>query len=156
MNHIIYALSAENFIIKNILIVTIAVQKWTERKMNMKDEEIIEALECCTSPFIRCEFCPLVNVDYCERELIEKCFDLVNRQKEEIERLEIELDAMRGAANSYKFHYNEAKSEAIKEFAERLKNDLFYKCGDLNYTETCDTRRLIDNIVKEMVGEFNA
>ena len=48
---------------------------------------------------------------------------------------------------------SEIKTEAVKEFAERLKKDLFYKCGDINYSETCDLRNLIDNILKEMVGE---
>ena len=74
--------------------------------------------------------------------------DLINSQQEEIERLEIELDAMRGAANSYKFHYNEAKTEAIKEFAERLKK-AFIKCDPM-------FNRHIDNLVKEMVGDNNA
>ena len=41
--------------------------------------------------------------------------------KEEIEKLNIELKAMRGAANSYKAALETAKSDAIKEFAERLK-----------------------------------
>ena len=35
--------------------------------------------------------------------------------------MKIELDAMRGAANSLKIHYENARAEAIKEFAERLK-----------------------------------
>ena len=48
---------------------------------------------------------------------------------------------------------SEIKAEAYKEFAERLKKDLFYKCGDINYSETCDLRNLIDNLLKEMVGE---
>lgn len=37
----------------------------------------------------------------------------------EIERLKIENQSLRGAANSYKIHYNEVKAEAYKEFAER-------------------------------------
>ena len=45
------------------------------------------------------------------------------------------------------------KAEAYKEFAERLKKELFYKCGDINYSETCDTRKLIDNLLKELVGD---
>jgi len=44
-----------------------------------------------------------------------------------------------------------AKAEAYKEFAEKLKEEMFYKCGDMNYTENCDLRRLIDNLSKEMV-----
>lgn len=51
--------------------------------------------------------------------------DLINRQRAENERLNVELKAMRGAANSYKLEYNrllqklqQAKSKAIKEFAK--------------------------------------
>lgn len=49
--------------------------------------------------------------------------------------------------------YENAKSEAYKEFAERLKKDLFYKCGDINYSETCDLRKFIDSLLKELGGE---
>ena len=61
--------------------------------------------------------------------------DLINRQQAEIGRLNIDLKAMRGAANSYKAHYEDLKSEnletikilktakfeTVKEFAESLK-----------------------------------
>lgn len=66
---------------------------------------------------------------------ISYALDLINRQQAEIERLNIDLKAMRGAANSYKAHYEDlksenletikilktAKSEAVREFAESLK-----------------------------------
>ena len=65
-------------------------------------------------------------------------------QHAEIERLKSRMES----------DYNaKTKAEAYKEFAERLKKDLFYKCGDINYSETCDLRNLIDNLLKEMVGE---
>ena len=39
--------------------------------------------------------------------------------KSEVERLTVELEAMRGAANSYKMHYENAKTEIAREiFAE--------------------------------------
>ena len=51
-----------------------------------------------------------------------------------------------------KINVQEIKSEGIKEFAERLKGKLFCECGDINYSEFCETRRLIDKLVKAMVG----
>lgn len=51
----------------------------------------------------------------------------------------------------YKLHYGNMRMEIVREFADRLKADLFYKCGD---TETCEARRLIDNLVKEMEKEM--
>ena len=89
--------------------------------------------------------------------------DLLNRQKAEVERLTnkndqqaemmanlgVELTAMRSAANSYKSHYENAKSEAIKEFAEKIKQVL--ELNDLQeYKYVC---KLLDVLVKEMVGE---
>ena len=47
----------------------------------------------------------------------------------------------------------DAKADTVRKMQERLKKDLFYKCGDMNYTETCDARRLIDQIAKEMLDE---
>lgn len=70
--------------------------------------------------------------------------------KSEIERLKIENQSLRSAANSYKLHYNEAKSEAIKEFTERLKDESFEDDGYY-----CDIVLVddIDGLLKEMAGE---
>lgn len=73
----------------------------------MTDNELIKALECCfEGTFKKCEECPLKSPEdelfhclYLKQKLT---LDLINRQKAEIERLNIELQAMRGAANSYK------------------------------------------------------
>jgi uncharacterized coiled-coil DUF342 family protein len=103
---------------------------------------------------------------------------LINRQKAEIERLETELKAMRGAANSYKAEVErlssdryplkedgtmtllprtdvtKIKAEAIKEFAERLRQRS-YKSSDWSrgghpMVVECDG---IDDVLEEMVGE---
>lgn len=86
----------------------------------MTDNEIIKALECCTkTEFISdCAKCEMLAFD-CKDTLIENALNLINRQKVEIARLNIELQSMRNAANSYKMHYENAKSEVIKEFADR-------------------------------------
>ena len=109
--------------------------------------------------------------------------DLINRQKTENENLKVENQSLRSAANSLKMHYEEAqaeierlktnlnvelenfateydnkiKAEAIKEFAERLK-DLKHECG-CNYRKKpvfAVTEDKIDNLLKELVGEENA
>lgn len=41
--------------------------------------------------------------------------------KSEVERLTVELDAMRGAANSYKMHYENAKAEVAREIFEEIE-----------------------------------
>ena len=149
----------------------------------MTDNEIIKALECCTDEsYENCNECPysIDNVS-CERmKLLEDSLDLINHQKSEIERLEkteIEIDdfcrrlcRMRmlngNAIASYEDLQNyiqEEKSEAVKEFAERLKNEIIsdtaFACDSSQHTGYYDYKikigeipEYIDSIVKEMVG----
>lgn len=79
-----------------------------------------------------------------EKEL----FDRINRQEAEIERLK---EKNRLACQCTPKAIRRAKSEAIKEFAERLKEKMF--CEDFLLCEPCDMADIIDNLVKEMVGE---
>ena len=134
-------------------------KEWTVRLMT--DNEIIKIL-----------------TDYgtqCKPEVISAAISLINRQKEEIERLEkkeIEIDdfcrrlcRMRmlngDAIASYgdlQNYIQEAKSEAIKKFAERLKNKIKTECNPygkptFDYDTSLAIMRYIDNLVKEMVGE---
>ena len=105
----------------------------------------------------------------CKPEVISAAISLINRQKVEIERSEkkeIEIDdfcrrlcRMRmlngDAIASYEDLQNyiqEAKSEAIKEFAERLNEKAqIADCFD-SYNMVVGTH-FIDNLLKEMVGE---
>lgn len=117
-----------------------------------------------------------------DSEEIVKCYnraikniDLINHQKAEIENLKVELKVMRGAANSYKIAYEketpyaiqvevsdkiekQIKSEAIKEFAERLKIKVkMYNSEDVDEGDLIDDLlivgeivEIIDSLVKEM------
>lgn len=81
----------------------------SERKYT--NEQIVKALECC---FInrKCTGCPArhrEHDDICLRYVGKEALEMFNSQKAEIERLNIELDAMRGAANSIKLRYENAK-----------------------------------------------
>lgn len=99
----------------------------TKKVMTMKDNEIIKALTTSSDPNnLNCQ--PTT-------KLCKEALELIIHQQAEIDRLNIELKAMRGAANSYKAHYEDlksenletikilktAKSEAVREFAENLK-----------------------------------
>ena len=95
--------------------------------------------------------------------------DLIDRQQAEIERLKEESsDKERAYTDEYclrkewqdkcrqlLIEKQTAKSEAIKEFADRLKEkkqEVFTAVNDSSYAVTVYN---IDNIVKEMVGEGN-
>lgn len=84
----------------------------------MTDNEIIKALECCCKNN-NCEGCPLDYFTFssqCTSELAIKSLDLINRLEAEKQNLEIELKAMRGAANSYK-----AENERLKESRDKWR-----------------------------------
>lgn len=72
---------------------------------------------------------------------------------EQIETLTVELQAMRGAANSYKMHYENARAEAVKEFAERLKKDKIKP--EFPWEDFTVTEGMIDNLVKEFTEGKN-
>ena len=138
----------------------------------MTDEDIIKALECCIKN--DCDNCPFDSLRNF-RDCLKGFLDLINRQKAENEKLNIELKAMRGAANSYKAEverlreeniiasqkranifeilnaYERGRTEAIKEFAERLKSKMIitHKSKEGYCVYEFDDE-LIDNLVKEM------
>ena len=123
----------------------------------MTDNEIIKAAECC---FIRRDHkgCPLArfgsNVTECRRELAENTINLINRQKAEIEENQALIErlqnanvrALKGMTEIAKAN---ARFEAIKEFAERLKADKF---AHKNFGELVAVED-IDNLAKEMTEE---
>ena len=131
----------------------------------MTDNEIKKALECCIKSISNrnCGDCPLLNQE-CIRGLPKYALDLINRQQAEIERLQTELDLAKAfykekeaefSLLNYKYnktlnqlndYQSIARTEAIKSFAEELKEDL--KSND--YIVSFER---IDNLVKEMVGE---
>lgn len=98
------------------------------------------------------------------------CYDalnLINCREAEIERLKsknntlaIDRAILKSLCKSLQKDVETAKSEAIKEFAERLKKSAFdcdvsFGFGREHYTEAVTVFE-IDNLVKEMVGENNA
>lgn len=99
----------------------------------MTDNEIIQALECCKIRGQTCEECPYYSKKYCVEW---DALDLINRQKEEldgkdveimnlkheIERLKAEIRNTDNILNSLAGPLIEVKTEAYREFAERLKD----------------------------------
>ena len=127
------------------------------------DEQIIKALECCAKEEDgNCAIrgCPLHK--HCKKDIhtLEKsALDLINRQKAEIDRLKKENEFHRktiteNAQRALEVLVDEidkAKSEAIKEFAERLKEKtklLPFAAMPHTYVTGID----IDRLVKEMEG----
>ena len=138
----------------------------TDKKFT--DEKIIKALMCHFNeeldeePF-RCVDCPLYNdtSPSCTEALKSYALDLINRQKAEIERLKecpkcvYEYDGetleycVQGPCSNFKT-VEQIKSEAYKEFAERLKSYLLLNKKEQMSVVTFED---VDNLLKEMVGE---
>ena len=100
----------------------------------MTDNEIIKALKLCTSEDMGCEDgCPYVSVSGCisednENILLKDVFDLINRQKAEIERylhsiklLEKDVETAKKELKQFKALYVDKVAQmGINYFAERL------------------------------------
>lgn len=110
----------------------------------MTENEIIKALEGMTYGGHSCMHCKYGTTKGDVRCGLQGCkvgrdaLDLINRQQAEIERLTEERDFYKAPSSLLAKGIEQIKSEAIKEFAERLKSEM--------YTVGFD----IDNLVKEM------
>lgn len=147
----------------------------------MTDEQIIKALECCaTDDGDDCFQCPYGNIVYkpgnggCVNRCRKDALNLINRQKEEIERLKKKnkiliknadtafQDGLDENRDLFKKEVEpEIRAEAIKEFAERVEQEIckntyagFDKKGNpVNIWEAQTGFKDIDNLVKEMTEE---
>jgi hypothetical protein len=151
----------------------------------MTNKEIVKALECCISAESCCvcgytKMCDgttihqfaldLINRQQAENErlnnelhskveYIHEQLEIIESKKVEIERLTNIIDDGAGVCHNCHLKYAEkieqAKSEAIKEFADRLKADInktwYYELE--NDIHNARALKRVDELVKEMVGE---
>lgn len=131
----------------------------------LTEEDIIKALECClcdNSECLQCQNKELCKID-CD-EIATQTIELINRKMAEIERIQkARLKQAKFLAEQKAQKYelinklSRAKSEAYKEFVERLKEKLD-DCHIVSDGEYCgfdcgDIHECINTSLKEMVGE---
>lgn len=123
----------------------------------MTDEQIIKATDVCRTPNT-CRGCPyhVLGTAGCISILMKDVFDFINRQKAEIGRVTEKYNCQQTVyadlskiINEQAKELKQAKSEAIKEFAERLKNNTFL-AKEKNSVEHIIWIYEIDKIVKEI------
>ena len=141
------------------------------------DEQIIKAMRCVIGNGVNCSECEYQKAlpfPSCRRMCAKNALDLINRQKAEKERLEDEnytlknkieirdnlieqlgsdIDIKYNTIYTMREKLKNSKSEAIKEFAERLKekaDDYVLAEGEF---ETMIFENDIDDLVKEMTEE---
>ena len=120
----------------------------------MNDADVSYALNHCMR-FRPCEECPLHKTGYfsktrnvCRAKLIQEAFDLLERYKEANEQWKEEANIYQNLWCEAERDAQTVKNEAIKEFAERLKEEALYPYPD-SETKIVDVDD-IDNLVKEM------
>ena len=121
----------------------------------MTDNEIIKSLECCydLDSTLICQQCPLHQTEDCrDGYLGMKALDLINRQKAEIGRLLHENHTLGLVQNGYNDMLEICKAEAIKEFAERVKEH-FYHYPDDEEASCLYVINTINDLVRDMVGD---
>ena len=129
----------------------------------MIDNEIMKNLECCSrrNEDLSCKDCSNNKIykigQICFQNLMGDAFELVSRQKAEIERLQKNIDGL----NIFtKNHITVIRLQAIKEFADRLKETItseintYYNSNGGGYYLAEDVIEDIDNLVKEMTEEL--
>lgn len=113
------------------------------------DEEIIKGLK---------ELVQYTGLQVKYIQKLDAAFDLIIYQKIEIEKMNKKVEELSEVlSDTIRIRYAEAKSEAIKEFAEKLKEKIS-DCHIVNDGEYCgfdcgDVHECINNILKEMVSE---
>ena len=107
----------------------------------------------------KCRLClrqkTLENVAWCnlsqtDKNCIKAVFDKFEEQQAEIERLKELTDAYFKICLAMTEEIEKAKAEAVKEFAERLKEFKLYVGNSQGVFITDED---IDNLLKEMVGD---
>ena len=134
----------------------------------MQETEIIKGLSCLSGNNVYCASCAYADDGRCKERVSADALDLIKQQVAELDKLSGEIDELI-IAKDLLFDEAEAlikksKSEAIKEFAERLNKEAEKVCidregdfveadGEIYYTVADWCKKTSDNIVKEMVGD---
>ena len=137
----------------------------------MTDEQIIKALECCatdkTDDCFQCPYDKMVynpGYDGCADRCRKDALDLINRQKAEIERLNMDNKEINILINMQEKNIREqqviidtlrilnksATSEAIKEFAERLKS----RVANLSVQTKTHGRKITPNYIDDIANQI--
>jgi hypothetical protein len=127
----------------------LSLKCWTGRRRGvgtMTDKEIIKAVECCGRE--SCCGCPYRGNCHQGNPMIRDALALINRQQAEIERLNNNISAM---AITMRTSAKATQAEAVKEFAERLKEH-YNEYDDYDDIYVHHIRDDIDFTLEDMVG----
>ena len=118
----------------------------------MDHNETKKALECCVAETEdACVLCPLHDERWCVSIRNNATLDLINRYEAEIERLENSLAISKKETKRYVANYETIKADAVKEFAEKLKQCMDTYADDWCWIEMSQIsfEEMVDLLVKE-------
>jgi hypothetical protein len=131
----------------------------TDKKLT--DNEIKKALECCyyqNNVIVR-----KINtvgednkIESISEITIADIVNLINRLQAENERLLTENHSLAIVQEGFKDMYKIAKAEAYKECIEKVKSEIYQQPHSKGMEETrerCRIMQILDNLLKELVGE---
>lgn len=119
----------------------------------MNKEQVKKALECCISRENKCSKCPYQRPFGCMKiEMIQDALQLINEQEADIKRLEtfngkLSQGIYYGNGEHLCDSLHQAKKQAVKEFAEKLKARL--KLGLYEWQRAQVDSKTIDDLLKE-------
>lgn len=123
----------------------------------MNKEQVKKALDCCTSRENKCSKCPYQRPFGCMKMgMIQDALRLINEQEADIKRLETFNDKLSqgiyyGNGEHLCNRLNQAKKQAVKEFAEKLKSQM----RDKEYMGVHYKQRLFsDNDIDDLLAEY--
>lgn len=118
----------------------------------MTDNEIIKAMQCVIGNDVNCSECTYQKVlpfPSCRRMCAKNALDLINRQKAENDSLKVDLAKCSIRLDNLYKTADEIKSEAIKEFWNKAKEQSYVPQLSLTGNYVIDVIDG-DNLVKEM------
>ena len=131
----------------------------------MTDNEIVKALDICSNHKGCCD-CPLRDEpNDCYEEMRKPILDLINRQKAEIEMIQLKIEGVQEANAILREYIRKAVKEFAERFEKEAENVWIDSEGDFLYSDSDNTtfeiyntvaewcKEVAKNILKEMVGD---
>lgn len=121
----------------------------------MTKEQVKKALDCCTSRENKCSKCPYQRPFGCMKMgMIQDALRLINEQEADIKRLETFNDKLSqgiyyGNGEHLCDRLNKAKKQAVKEFAEKLKQKYAQSCSEYYPELIILTSEQLNDLLKE-------
>lgn len=133
----------------------------------MTDEQIIKALECCSTDVQEnpCPKCAFYNKHRCSTLMLNAASDIINRQKVKIKSLKQIINEQDKEVlklqnriifwrKDLNYQPEKIKSEAIKEFAERLDEMIYATHGNIVDVDGIVLLSYIDDDINKLVKEM--